>query len=313
MRRIFNVTVRNIRFRGQFQERRRHRFTRRAFTLSGGDRLIEHRRIRGETDADHIAVLFTAEQIPRAANFQIAHRDFKAGAEFGEFPNRVQAFFRRLIHNLIRTVQKIRERVALRTPHAPTHLVQLRETEAIRVIHDNGIGVRLVQSVFNQAGADEHIKIARVKIRHDSFQLFTGHRAVRDIKRDRRSDERFQLVHHVANRRDPIVHEIDLPAALHFRQNRIAQNRVRCFRHIRLHRLTIRRRRIHHRKLAHAGKRHMQRARDRRRRKREHINHRVARFPLFFLRHTEPLLFIDYQKSQIAELHRFIQQRVRAD
>ena len=43
-----------------------------------------------------MAMLLTSEQVAGAADLQIAHRDFKAAAEFCKFPDRRKALLRNL-------------------------------------------------------------------------------------------------------------------------------------------------------------------------------------------------------------------------
>ena len=45
------------------------------------DALFEELAIKLETDGGDVAALLRAEQVARAANFQVAHGDFKAAAE----------------------------------------------------------------------------------------------------------------------------------------------------------------------------------------------------------------------------------------
>ena len=51
------------------------------FTFERGDTLFEQLAVQFETHCGDVAALFRAEQVARAANFQIAHGNFEAAAE----------------------------------------------------------------------------------------------------------------------------------------------------------------------------------------------------------------------------------------
>ena len=58
------------------------------------DGLAEELQVHVVADVLHMAVLLRAEYIARPAQFQVAHRDFKAGAELREFADGRQALLR---------------------------------------------------------------------------------------------------------------------------------------------------------------------------------------------------------------------------
>ena len=53
--------------------------------------------------------------------------------------------------------------------HAATQLVQLREAEALGVLHDHHGGVGHVDANFNDRGGDQHIDFAALKAAHDDL------------------------------------------------------------------------------------------------------------------------------------------------
>lgn len=58
-----------------------------------------------------------------AANFKVTHSQFKAGAQFGEFFNRFQTFFRRFTEHFIGTIQEVRIGTTTGTTYTPPHLI----------------------------------------------------------------------------------------------------------------------------------------------------------------------------------------------
>ena len=81
----------------------------------------------------------------------------------------------------------------------------------------------------------------------------------------------------------------------------------------RLDRHAVAGRRADQRKIAHAHQRHLQRARNRRRREREHVDRRAHLLEALLVHHAEPLLFIDDDQAEIAEDDVLLQEPVRAD
>ena len=79
------------------------------------------------------------------------------------------------------------------------------------------------------------------------------------------------------------------------------------------HRRAIARRRLHQRHVAQAGERQVQRARDRRRREREHVGLQLELLEPLLVLHAEAVLLVDDDQSEIRELDVGTQQPVRAD
>ena len=73
------------------------------------------------------------------------------------------------------------------------------------------------------------------------------------------------------------------------------------------------RRRLDHAHVAQSDQRHMQRARNRRRRHGQHIHFFAHLLQPFFVAHAEALLFIDNQQPEVGELDVFRKQAMGAD
>ena len=54
----------------------------------------DHLHVEVETDRGDVARLLGAEQVARAADLEVAHRDLEAGTEVGELADRLQPFVR---------------------------------------------------------------------------------------------------------------------------------------------------------------------------------------------------------------------------
>ena len=110
-----------------------------------------------------------------------------------------------------------------------------------------------------------------------------------------------------------VVDEVDLPAALELGEDRLAHERVVPLRDECLDRLAVLGRRVHRRHVADPGERHVQRARDRRGREREHVDLEAHALEPLLVAHAEALLLVDHDQSEVLELDAGLQQAMRAD
>ncbi len=83
--------------------------------------------------------------------------------------------------------------------------------------------------------------------------------------------------------------------------------------HVGLNRQSILRRRLDHRHVANADERHVQGARDRRGRQRQHVHLLAHLLDALLVGHAEPLLLVHDQQPEVLERHVLRQQTVRAD
>ena len=150
------------------------------------------------------------------------------------------------------------------------------------------------------------------ELAHHALQIALAHLAVRD--RDARlGQELLQFFAHHLDRGDVVVQEKNLPTALQFPQCGLADDARRIRRDESADRKAPFRRRGDHRQIAQALERHRERARDRRRGEREHVDLRPQRLQRFLLAHAEAVLLVDDHEAQALELHVALQELVRAD
>ena len=69
--------------------------------------------------------LLVAEQVARAAQLEVAHRDAEAGAELGEVRERGESLRRLRRQRGRRVVEQVGVRALARAPDAPADLVEL--------------------------------------------------------------------------------------------------------------------------------------------------------------------------------------------
>ena len=112
---------------------------------------------------------------------------------------------------------------------------------------------------------------------------------------------------------DAVVEKEDLAAALELAQDRIANQALVVAGHVGLNRQPVHRRRLDDTQVTDAHQRHMQRARDRRRRETQDIDQLAEFFEPLLMHDAEAVLFVDDHEAQVFELDVFLQQAVRTD
>ncbi len=200
----------------------------------------------------------------------------------------------------------------MRAPDPPAQLVQLRQAEAIRPRHDDGVGSGHVDASFDNRGAQQHVEALLVKIAHHRLQFALAHLAVGDA--DARLRQQFlQLFQGVMNGLHLVVQVIHLPAALQFAQHGLADDAVAVLRHEGFDRQTPLRRGGNHREITQPFQRHGQGARNRRGGQGQDVHGGAQRFQALLLLHPEAVLLIHNHQAQIVKLHILLQQLMRAD
>ena len=134
--------------------------------------------------------------------------------------------------------------------------------------------------------------------------------------RDRNLHLRHVLVEEVFYTRevfDPRHHIECLSAAVTFAQQRLADHQGVVRRHEGTDREAVDRRRGNDREIAHPGQRQLQRARDRRRAQRQHMDLGPQLLQPLLVGDAKVLLFVDDDEPEILEFDRLAEQRVGAD
>ena len=128
-------------------------FQRNLFALQLLHGFFEQADVRVVADGFDVAVLLAAEQVARAAQFQIERGDFEAGTEIAEFFQRRKAFACDFAQLRIRGNKQIGVGAAVRAAHAAAQLVQLAQAVALGVLDDDGVGERDIEAVLDNGGA----------------------------------------------------------------------------------------------------------------------------------------------------------------
>ena len=106
-------------------------------------------------------------------------------------------------------------------PTRPRSWCRSLSPEVLRVVDDDRIGIGHVDARLDDRRSHQHVELAVDKVHHQLFELLGRHLPVSH----RHARLRAKLPDHAADvvdRLDLVVHEIDLPAALEFVIDRLA-------------------------------------------------------------------------------------------
>jgi len=127
-----------------------------------------------------MAALFRAEQVARAADFEVAHGDFEAAAERGVLPDGADPLAHIGQQAGVARQQQVSVSLVLVTPHPPAQLVQIAQAKAVRAVNDNGVRVRNIESTLDDGCRKQHIRFAVDELRHHFLEFVRFHLAVAD-------------------------------------------------------------------------------------------------------------------------------------
>ena len=171
----------------------------------------------------------------------------------------------------------------------------------IGAIDDHRVGVGNIQPRFDDRRAHQQIDAVLDEVAHHVFELMLVHLAVADADA-RLGNQRAQMARDITDVLDAVVHEEHLTAAIEFAQNDFAHEAVVEMRNERANRLPIGRWRLNHRQVANPEHRHVQRARNRRRGQRQHLDQLAHRLHPLLVGDAETMLLVDYEQTRASEL-----------
>ena len=291
-----------------------HRLHRARFSLATRlfHRAVDDLAIEVITDRRHVAVLLRPEQVARAADLKVPHGNLEACAELRELADGAEPLLRHLGEHLIPHEGQVCIAEPGPAPHAATQLIKLGKAHFVRLIHEDGVHIRDVQPAFNDRAAQEHIIALLHEVKHRLLQLPFLHLPV-CVADARFRHERAQLLRKALHVAHAVIDEIHLPAAANLLEDRLPRHAVAVFHYIGLHGIALLRRRFDDGHIADAGHGHVQRARDGRCRKRQHVHALPDVLDLFLMAHAEALFLVDDKKAEVLEADVLTEEFVRAD
>ena len=126
-------------------------------------------------------------------------------------------------------------------PDAAAQLVKVGQSEPVRAVDDDGVGIRDIEPALDDRCAEQNVRIAAHKFRHDILEFVLRHLPVTDQDACARH-EVFDAVFEVSDGMHAVVQEVDLSAARHLALDRIADDALVITADDRLDRNAVRRR-----------------------------------------------------------------------
>ena len=211
-----------------------HRRRRRCLAFFACDRLLEQFHIHLEADACNMSVLLRTEEAARPADLKIAHRNLEARAETREFLHRLQTLLRRLTEHLVAPIGEVGECHLCRASDTPAHLIELRETEAVGIVNDDGICIGDVDAVLDDARREQDIIMPLIEVHHDLLKDVLIHLPV-CRGNARLGHETQQMLAHTVDALHAVVDKVDLSPTRQFALDRAAHHRIAALHDVGLH------------------------------------------------------------------------------
>src|SRR5574341_1879621 len=167
------------------------------------------------------AVLTRAQDITRAANFKVSHGNIDARAKLCLLGDCLKAGAGLFGESLERRMEEVRIRPIGAPTDPASKLVQLRQAKMIGAIHNQGVGIGDIQPRFDNTRADQNIDLAFRELLHHCFELMFSHLTVADGYAGFEHDF-LKAVCLGVDGLDAIVDEEDLPTAIHFPEDSLA-------------------------------------------------------------------------------------------
>ena len=213
---------------------------------------------------------------------------------------------------LLARVEEVGVGVRVAAPDAAADLVELRQAEHVGAVDDQRVGGRDVDAALDDRRRDEHVGLAGEEGEHHLLELALVHLPVGDDDA-RPGRELAHVLGRLVDRLDPVVQVEDLAPARELLLDRDAHQVVVVLADVGADLVPAARRRLDDRDVADARERHLQRARDRRRREAQHVDLHLEVAQQLLLAHAEALLLVDDHQAEVLGPHVGREQAVGAD
>ena len=190
--------------------------------------------------------------------------------------------------------------------------MELRKAQLIRVLNDEGVDVRDIDTRLDNGGAYQNLGLSahdgvHHRGQHVLFHLPVGHGDRHVLQKLPQADGS------AINVVDAIMQIIDLPAALDLAPDGVGYNAPVVLQHEGLHRQAILRRLLDIRHVADAGHGHVECAGDGRCRESQHVHALRELLDMLLVGDAEALLLIHHEKAEVFEFHILAEKAVGAD
>ncbi len=276
------------------------------------NRFSQHLAVQIISNRLHMPVLTHSQQISCSPDLQVPHGNLEPAAQICEFPNGRKPFLRHFLQHLVPSVHQKCIGRPIGTSHPASELIKLRESQIIGIMNNHGVHIGNVQTCLYNGCGHQHIDFPVDKIEHNFFQLMLLHLTV-GIGHSRLRHQRCNLCRHIRNIVHTIVYIIHLPASGQLSGDGLPHQLVIIFTHKRLNGLPVSRGFLQNAHISNPNEAHVKGPWNRCGRQRQHIHIFFQLLNLLLMRHTEPLLLINNQQSQVLKLYIRRQNPVGAD
>ena len=248
------------------------------------------------------ATLLGSEQISGSTNVQILHGNMNTTSQITKVFNRLKTSSSFSCQTAQRRSQQITECFLVTTPYPSTHLMEITQAEVLRLIDNDGICIRNIDTTFDDCGCQEHVIVIVDKIQNNFLQFCRLHLSVSDCYtaiRNMALDHCFQF----RQVRNPVIDEKDLPVAAHLKIDGIRYHFFIKSMHFGLNRIAVRRRSGNHAQITRAHQRKLKGTGNRSSSHCQCIYIHFQLTQLFFYGNSEFLFFVDNQQSQVFKLN----------
>ena len=126
------------------------------------------------------ATLLGSEQISGSTNVQILHGNMNTTSQITKVLNRLKTSSPFGGQTAQRRSQQITKCFLVTTPYPSTHLMEVTQAEVLRLINNDGICIRNIDTTFDDCGCQEHVIVIVDKIQNNLFQFCRLHLPVSD-------------------------------------------------------------------------------------------------------------------------------------
>ena len=122
-----------------------------------------------------MSVLFRSENISRSANFEVTKCNTNPWSELCKFSNCLQTLFRLLRKTFSFFIQEKGIGNPVGTSYTPANLIELGKSHPVRILDNQRIRVRNIETGFNNRSGNQNINFSRNKGKHDFLEFPLPH------------------------------------------------------------------------------------------------------------------------------------------
>ncbi len=180
--------------------------------------------------------LLGPQQVAGAAQLEVLEGEAVPGPQLGVLLEQLQTALG--VGGQIGRHDEVAEGALMRAPDAAAKLIKLGEPEVVGSVDDHRVGVGDIETVLDDGGGDQNLRVAPQEFDHRPFQLTLGHLAVSDGN-TLVWDQPPHLDGDLLDRLHPVVHEEDLAAAIDLQPDGVLDRLIVPGHHVGDDRLTV--------------------------------------------------------------------------